>query len=97
MTEIAGLCRERQLGKDSTVPGLEKFRVGGWICQPYPITGRMEGCKENLVARVCFDMVMGTSVSPCLRLHKEEAIGHVSSSQKTREKMLYSNYLLIFP
>lgn len=38
---------------------------------------------ENLVDSVCFDMLMGASVSPGLRPNKEEATGHVSSSLET--------------
>lgn len=37
------------IGRDWSDPGLEKFRVMGGVCQPYPVTG--ERCKENLAAR----------------------------------------------
>ena len=78
------MYRERHLGKDRTVPGLENLGYGvGYVCQLSPIIGRTKGCKENLVAGVCFDMLMDTPVSPGLRTNKEEAIGHVSSSQET--------------
>lgn len=39
-SKMARLLKEGSWGKGSPVPGLEKFRVGGRACQPYPVTGR---------------------------------------------------------
>lgn len=35
-----GLYREGQLGKGIPAPELEKFRIGGMVCQPHPVTGK---------------------------------------------------------
>lgn len=40
LSKMARLFKEDSWGKGSPVPGLEKFRVEGRACQPYPVTGR---------------------------------------------------------
>lgn len=45
-------------GKNNPVPGLEKFRVGVWMCQlAEGAVTETEGSRENLTAIVCFDML----------------------------------------
>ena len=47
------LYREKLLEKGSPAPGLE-FRIGVEVCQPYPVTGKLqvtEGCWESLATR----------------------------------------------
>lgn len=40
LSKMAGLHKEGSWGKGSPGPGLERFRVGGRACQPYPVIGK---------------------------------------------------------
>ena len=40
VAKIVGYIEKGSWGKGSPVPRLEMSRVGGGMCQPYPVTGR---------------------------------------------------------
>lgn len=47
---MAELYREGQLGEGQPNFRAKENRVGGRVCQPYPATGKTEGCFKNLEA-----------------------------------------------
>lgn len=53
---MAELHREGQLREGSQPLWVGKFRVGGEVCQPYPV-----GMQEKPSCQLGFDVLMGTS------------------------------------
>ena len=40
VTKMSGSYQEETLEKGQTSPLTGEFRVGSWVCKPYPVTGR---------------------------------------------------------